>query len=121
MGQENNSVTDPSRPIWHSPAWITAIVALIGSFLTVPDRISGFFEKEQEIERLRLSNIQAKQEQELKLVKETLAQQGAERVFLLRYLAETVNDDDAKRWAKTEVTRLKSNNPWRLQNNAKKS
>jgi len=95
-----------SKPIWHSPVWITAIVGLIGAFITIPDHIGNYFEKGQEIEKLRLQNIDSKQQQELSLVKETLSQQGTERIFLLRYLSKTVDDKEAKEWASEEVKRL---------------
>jgi len=95
-----------SRPVWYSPVWITSIVGLIGCFLTIPETVSNYFEKTQNIESLRLDNIESKQRQELVLVEKTLSQQGGERVFLLRYLAETVDDEKAKVWAASEVTRL---------------
>lgn len=36
----------------------------------------------------------------------TLAQQGTERVFVLRYLAATLDDEKAQQWASEEVVRL---------------
>lgn len=103
----------PSRPVWHSPAWITAIVGLVSVFLTVPDIIGQYLTKQQDIELakektegLRLGNIESKQQQEFDIVNSTLAQQGTERVFVLRYLASTLDDEDAKNWAVDEVKRL---------------
>ena len=46
-----------SNPVWHSPAWITAMVALISVFLTVPDAVSNYLSKQQDIE-LAQKNIQ---------------------------------------------------------------
>lgn len=112
LGQTGRA-TPPSRPIWHSPAWITAIVGLVSAFLTVPDIIGSYFEKQQEIdlakvktETARLSNLVSKQEQEFQIINETLAQQGTERVFVIRYLSYTLDDEDAKLWAEEEVSRL---------------
>jgi len=103
------------KPIWHSPVWLTAIVGVISAFLTVPDIIGSYLTKQQEIklqkektEGFRLGNIESKQEQEFKIVNNTLAKQGTERVFVLRYLASTLDDTDAKKWAQGEVERLDS-------------
>ena len=103
---EEHSVVYEKRPIWHSPPWITAIVGLVGTFLTVPDIVGNYFQQKQEIEILETKNQGARQEQELGLVKATLAQQGTERVFLLRYISATADDDDARNWAKDEVGRF---------------
>ncbi len=101
------------RSIWHSPAWITAIVGLVSAFLTIPEVVGDYLSKKQDIElakeqtvALRLRNIVAKQKQEFEIVNNTLAQQGTERVFILRYLAATLDDEDAKEWARDEVKRL---------------
>lgn len=100
-------------PIWHSPAWIAAIVGLVSAFLTVPEVVGDYLTKQQDIElakenteAVRLGNIESKQEQEFQIVNSTLAQQGTERVFVLRYLASTLDDKDAKAWAEKEVERL---------------
>ncbi|MDE2810633.1 MAG: hypothetical protein OXN90_19630 [Gemmatimonadota bacterium] len=102
-----------SNPIWHSPAWITAMVGLVGAFLTIPQVVGDYFEKNQDIElakekteAARIGNVESKQDQEFSIVNNTLAKQGTERVFLLRYLAATLDDPDAKEWAKMEVQRL---------------
>ena len=95
-----------TKPIWHSPAWITAIVGLVGVFLTIPERVGNYFEKQQEITHLEIQNLDSRQEHELNVALNTLAQQGDERVFLLRYLAATHDDADAKKWAEGEVARL---------------
>lgn len=103
----------PRLPIWQSPAWITAIVGLISAFLTVPDVVGNYFSKQQDIElaeqktkSVKLANDLSKQDQEFQIVNNTLARQGTERVFVLRYLAATLDDDDAKTWAKEEVRLL---------------
>lgn len=110
---ENEDQGKLSAPIWHSPVWITAIVGLISAFLTIPDIIGNYLTKQQDIElakekteEARLGNVESKLDQEFKVVNSTLAQQGAERVFLLRYLAATLDDGDAKEWARGEVSRL---------------
>ncbi|EMI4229830.1 hypothetical protein V6436_004146 [Vibrio vulnificus] len=102
-----------SKPVWHNPGWITAIVALVSAFLTLPEVIGSYVSKQQDIElakqtteAARLGNLESKQEQEFRIVQNTLAQQGTERVFVLRYLAHTLDDENAKRWAEKEVTRL---------------
>jgi len=108
-------VTTPtfSIPIWHKPAWITAIVGLVSVFLTVPEIVGDYLTKQQDIliakektEELRLGNLESKQDQEFKIVNTTLSKQGTERVFVLRYLAATLDDDAAKGWAQSEVVRL---------------
>ncbi len=103
---KEHSVAYEKRPIWHSPPWITAIVGLVGTFLTVPDIVGNYFQQKQEIEILETKNQGARQEQELGLVKETLSQKGSERIFLLRYISATADDDDARNWAKVEVDRF---------------
>lgn len=103
---ESNNIVYEKRPIWHSPPWITAIVGLIGTFLTVPEILGNYFQQQQEINILETKNLGARQEQELLLVKETLNQKGTERIFLLRYLSATADDDEARNWAESEVERF---------------
>ncbi len=55
---------------------------------------------------MQVSNENNKQNLEFNIVNNTLAQQGSERVFVLRYLAKTLDDEDAKGWAEEEVSRL---------------
>jgi len=106
-------MSENSSPIWHSPAWITAMVAVVSAFLTIPDIVGNYFSKQQEIELQKektraaaIGNEAAKQKQEFEIVNNTLAQQGTERVFVLRYLARTLDDSDARGWADAEVVRL---------------
>lgn len=96
---EKHSVPYEKRPIWHSPPWITAIVGLVGTFLTVPQYVGDYLQQQQTIDG-------ARQAQELELVRETLLQKGTERVFLLRYIAATSDDDQARDWAADEVDRF---------------
>lgn len=102
-----------TTPIWHSPVWITAIVGLVSAFLTVPEIVSSYLSKQQDIELAKektreqsVKNENDKQALEFSIVNNTLAQQGAERVFVLRYLARTLDDADAQAWAQEEVARL---------------
>ncbi len=102
-----------SEPIWYRPGWITAMVAVVSLFLTVPERIAEHLAKDQEIElakqkleEARLVNLASNQEREFQIVSNTLAQQGSERVFVLRYLAATLDDEKARSWADGEVHRL---------------
>ncbi|AZV77942.1 hypothetical protein EBB79_08555 [Parasedimentitalea marina] len=104
--------SDP-KPVWHNPKWVTAIVGVIGAFLTVPEVVSDYLSKQQDIElavektrEQSLKNANDNQSLEFSIVNNTLAQQGAERVFVLRYLARTLDDEDAKLWANEEVVRL---------------
>ena len=114
MPHEGDKDTQSTRiPIWHSPAWIAAIVGLVSVFFTVPDLIGSYLSKRQDIElakqeteAARLGNINSKQEQEFQIVNNTLANQGTERVFVLRYLAATLDDENARSWASAEVQRL---------------
>ena len=112
-GEERKKLKLQEKPIWQSPAWLTAIVAVISAFLTVPEIIGDYLAKQQDIElakektkSIQIGNIDSKQKQEFDIVNSTLAQQGEERVFVLRYLASTLDDPDAKEWAEGEVARL---------------
>ena len=102
-----------NKPFWHNPAWITAMVGLVSVFLTVPGVVGNYLTKKQDIDLAKekrraaeLENTASKQDQEFKIVENTLSLQGKERVFLLRYLAATLDDEDAKSWARQEVIRL---------------
>lgn len=88
-----------NEPIWHKPAWITAIVGMISAFLTIPGELSEYLVKRQEITAATLEN-------QFNVVNQTLAQQGTERVFVLRYLSVTLDDAKSRRWAVEEVGRL---------------
>ncbi len=100
-------------PVWHRPAWITAIVAVISTFLTIPDKVGDYLAQEQmiEIEKQKvkaaeINNDHLKQKQEFSIIQNLLLHTGDERVAMLRYFAATLDDDDAKKWAKSEVERL---------------
>lgn len=102
-----------NMPIWHSPAWLTAIAGIVSIFLTVPDIVGNYLSKQQDIElakqkteSLHLGNTDSKQKQEFEIINNTLARQGDERIFMLRYLAATIDDADAKKWAEKEVEML---------------
>ena len=95
-----------SEPVWHKPAWITAIVGVISAFLTIPDVVGNYLSKQQEVAAAALANEQANQSKEFEVVQNTLSRQGTERVFMLRYFAATLDDDEARNWAKAEVARL---------------
>lgn len=88
-----------SEPIWRSPGWVTALVGLITAILTIPEIVGNYYTKQQEAN-------ESKQDSEFRIVSNTLSQQGTERIFVLRYLAATLDDKDAKEWAKGEVHRL---------------
>lgn len=103
---EEPSVAYEKRPIWHNPPWITAIVGLIGTFLTVPQHVGDYLHQKQEIKILETQNQGERQTQELGLIKEILKQKGTERIFLLRYISATADDPDAKIWATEEVSRF---------------
>lgn len=103
----------PREPVWYRPAWVTAMVALVSAFLTVPDVIGDYYAKEQDIEiakqqveAARLGNLQSKQSAEFDVVQNTLSKQGDERIFILRYFAATLDDPEARGWAEAEVIRL---------------
>jgi|GEM_PF-2945134 len=102
-----------SKPIWHSPIWITAIVSLISILFTVPEVIGNYLTKQQDIVLAKekalsvaLKNDELKQDQTFTIVHNTLAQQGTERVFLLRYLSAALDDEKIANWAKEEVKLL---------------
>ena len=88
-----------SEPIWKSPGWVTALVGLVTAILTIPEIVGNYYTKQQEAN-------ESKQDSEFRIVSNTLSQQGLERVFVLRYLAATLDDKDAQAWAADEVTRL---------------
>jgi len=99
--------TDPAtKPIWHNPKWLTAIVAVISAFLTIPNVVSDWLTGQQEVELAKTEVAKQVQDIELQIITNTLAQQGQERVFILRYLARTHNDEDVQAWAAQEVERL---------------
>ena len=91
---------------WQNPVWITAITGLIGTFLTIPIVTSDFLSTWQDIKVAEVKADALKQDQEFKIVNTTLSKQGAERVFVLRYLAATLDDKHAKDWAAGEVKTL---------------
>ncbi len=81
--------------------------------MTVPEVISTFLTNRQKIElaeveydKAQIENIDLLQQQEFRIVSNTLAHQGTERIFVLRYLAATLDNQDANTWAKNEVARL---------------
>ena len=118
MGTDHKSPAEPvqkspAEPVWHRPAWLTAIVGVISVFLTGPEVLGNYFAKQQDIEIAKqevkaanLRNLQSQQDREFMIVQNTLAQQGTERVFVLRYFAATLDDEEAKQWAENEVQRL---------------
>lgn len=114
MEANGNDDDEPApKPIWHSPGWITAIAGVISAFLTIPEVVGDYLSKQQDIELAKqeviaksVSNESEKQTLEFRIVNNTLSQQGAERVFVLRYLAKTLDDEDARIWANEEVERL---------------
>ena len=95
-----------TKPIWHRPVFLTGIVSIISGFLTIPGIVADYVLKQQDIERLIIENSAFRQEQEFDVALNTLAQQGRERIFFLRYLAATHDDQEARNWAKSEVARL---------------
>lgn len=112
MGAPKEPVTS-NESVWKRPGWIMAITSLLGLILTTPQEIGDYLGKmqdikiaEQKTKALEIGNVESKQDQEFKIVSNTLAQQGPERVFVLRYLAATLDDEQAKEWAKEEVKRL---------------
>lgn len=95
-----------TKPIWHSPAWLTAMAGIISLSLTAPEIVGNYLAKEQEIKQQMIANKEALQEHEFKIVNNTLAKQDEERVFVLRYLSHTLDDKEARAWAIKEVERL---------------
>lgn len=89
-------MSQSDEPIWKRPGWITAMVGVISAFITIPQHVAEYLSRMQTIK-------ENQQKLELMIVKDTLAQQGDERVFLIRYLAATVEDADAKAWAINEL------------------
>ena len=65
-----------SEPIWKSPGWITALAGLVTAILTIPEIVGDYLTKRQEVS-------DKKQDSEFRIVSNTLAQQGLERVFRL--------------------------------------
>lgn len=102
-----------AEPVWKRPGWITAMVGVVSVCLTIPQIVGDYLTKQQDIklaeqktESIRRQNLEMQQDQEFKIVSNTLSQQGSERIFVLRYLAATLDDESAKRWAQSEVQRL---------------
>lgn len=101
------------RSVWTRPAWITAIVALVSVVSQFPSVVSDYLSnrtaiklEEQKIDTIKIQNTISSQEQEFRIIFNTLEQQGTERIVMLRYLAETHDDEATKNWAKNEVRRL---------------
>ncbi len=86
------------NPIWHSPGWITACVALVTAFLTIPEKISKYYSE-------RVETDSKKTESQLKVIEQALETDGNNRVFWLRYLAANSDDPSASAWAAEEVSR----------------
>jgi len=102
-----------SEPVWKQPAWITAIAGIVSAFLTIPQVVGDYYSKQQDIElamvkteEARIINAASKQKMEFEVITNTLKEQGPERIFILRYLSATLDDEDAQRWAANEVERL---------------
>ena len=88
-----------SEPVWTRPAWLTAVAVIVTALITIPEQGGIYLDKQQTI-------ASKKQIQEIGLVSRVLNEKGTERVFVLRYLSQTIDDEDAKRWASSEVARL---------------
>lgn len=102
-----------NESVWKRPAWITAIVGVITALITIPDNIGNYYVKKAEsnvkiaeIQATKIENKGSIQQQILQIVSEVQKQKGEERVFMLRYLAKTLSDSGAKKWAEVEVERL---------------
>lgn len=102
-----------AEPVWKRPAWIAAIVTLIGIFLSVPEVISKYLSNQQAIrlekektEGVRIANLAAMQEMKFKFIDSTLSQTGPERVIMLRFLESMFDEESVKKWAEREVIEL---------------
>lgn len=110
--QENENFK--SIPIWHSPQWITAIITLASSFLTIPDVISSYLSKQQEIElseqKVKLYRIENEDKIQINKFKPlvTVIQSKPEnKAMVLRFISTTAENEKIKQWAKEELNAFK--------------
>lgn len=96
------------EPVWKRPGWITAIIGLLSAMLTIPNITGEYLIAREKTVEIRTKNAGSKQEQETKVINQIISQQGTERIFYLRYLAATLDDELARKWAANEVSRLES-------------
>lgn len=97
-----------TKPFWSNPSWVTAIVTLIGAFTTIPDVVSNWLAKEQEIELQKQETKEKAQSNQFAILDSALGQIGPERIFVLRYLQSTFDDKRVRDWASQEVARLQT-------------
>ena len=108
--------TTVSQPIWHSPAWITAIVAFITTMLTIPNTVGDYLSKKQDIElaqaQVRLAEIENRDretENRYKPVITVRQTKPEERGMLLRFIAATADSSNTREWAQRELEILSEN------------
>lgn len=92
-----------SEPIWKSPGWLTAIAGIITALITIPEQVGNYLSKMQDIEKAKVEQKSLQLKNTFQIVNNTLAQQGEERVFILRYLAATLENQQARNWAESEI------------------
>ena len=98
------------NPIWHSPAWITAIVGLISAFLTIPDVAISYIEKQKamdmaqkKIEEKAIDNSDKILENHYKNLNTLLAKKPEDREMAMRFIAKTVDNQRVREWAESEL------------------
>lgn len=102
-----------SKPIWHSPQWITAIVALVTSLLTIPDVVGTYLSKaqdiklaEQQIELAKIQNQDEIQKNKFKPLLTVIQNRPDDRPTILRFILETSENKALQSWAEAELTEL---------------
>ena len=98
------------NPIWHSPAWITAIVGLISAFLTIPDVAISYIEKQKAvdmaqktIEEKAIDNADKTLENHYKNLHTVLIKKPEDRQMTMRFIARTVDNQRIREWAESEL------------------
>ena len=113
----NDQIENINRnPVWHSPAWITAMVGLISIFFTVPEVIGNYLAKEQEIDlvskEIELAEIKNRDLEKSNYFKSLITvlqvnqktpRPDKDRAITLRFIFHTAEDPKIKKWAEAEL------------------
>lgn len=108
-----NKKNETRNPIWHSPAWITAIVGLVSVFFTVPDIVGSYLSKQQDIELAQrnvelaeIKNRDLEKTNHFKNLLTVLQQRPENREMVLRFIAATSDSLSVRSWADDELKLL---------------
>lgn len=77
-------------------------------FISVMTAIIGIGISATELLKGHIANKAAEQSRQFEIINSTLSFKGLERQVMLRYLADTIEDHNAKAWAKNELALIKA-------------